>query len=425
MSASSPASTSALAGKFLGAGLAGLALTAVGLFVGDAHGVALSYVVGIAYWTAVAIGMLMLVMIHHIFDAGWSTVIRRQFEHGLSAFFWLFILFIPLLVSVWVKPGFVWPWMDLSHPLHGGHGTVGEDILYQKKASFLNKEMFTGMTLAFFAGWIWLSARLRKASFTQDKDGSAQWTFMNRKTAAFGIPINALALSFAAIYWMKSLEYHWFSTMYGVWFFANCMRAAMAIGVVITWWLYTRGDYKGIFNTNQLHCLTALAFAFVVFWAYVTFSQYFLIWNANVPEETFWYNIRETGDWKWVGMLLLFGHFFVPFLSWLSYRRKATIKPALAISLWTALIILIDLCYNVLPALKDAHDEPLPFLSLNLLWVLSSVVGVGGICAWAYLKSFASGRAKLIPIRDPRIVESLTHHEATAPEPGHQAASAH
>jgi hypothetical protein len=157
----------------------------------------------------------------------------------------------------------------------------------------------------------------------------------------------------------------------------------------------------------------ALAYAFVVFWAYVTFSQYFLIWNANVPEETFWYNIREHGDWVWVGLLLLFGHFFVPFLAWLSYRRKSTLGPALAISLWVAAVILVDICYNVLPALKDAHDEPLPFLSLNLLWVLSSVVGIGGICAWSYLKSFAT--TKLIPIRDPRIVESLTHHEATAP----------
>jgi hypothetical protein len=246
---------------------------------------------------------------------------------------------------------------------------------------------------------------------------------MSRKTAAFGIPINALALSFAAIYWMKSLEYHWFSTMYGVWFFANCMRAAMAIGVVITWWLLARGDYKGIFNTNQLHCLTALAFAFVVFWAYVTFSQYFLIWNANVPEETFWYNIREHGDWLWVGMLLLFGHFFLPFFAWLRYRNKAEIKPALRVSLWIAVIILVDLCYNILPALKDAHDEPLPFLSLNLLWVATSVVGVGGICAWSYLKSFPT--ARLIPIRDPRIVESLTHHEAAAPEPGQVAEGAH
>jgi hypothetical protein len=86
------------------------------------------------------------------------------------------------------------------------------------------------------------------------------------------------------------------------------------------------------------------------------------------------------------------------------------------ISIWVAVVILVDICYNVLPALRDSHEDPLPFLSLNLLWVLSSVIGVGGVCVWSYLKSFAT--TKLIPIRDPRIVESLTHHEATAPEPG-------
>ena len=404
--------TATLANKFLGAGLAGLALTAVGLAVSPTQHVALSYLVGVSYWTAVCIGMLLLVLIHHIFDAGWSVVIRRQFEHGLAAFKWLFVLFLPLLICAWMKPGLIWPWMDLTHVLHGGH-TVGADPLYLKKASFLNLNMFTGMTVAFFGIWIWLSARLRRASFTQDTDGDAKWTFMSRRTAALGIPLTALSLSFAAIYWMKSLEYHWFSTMYGVWFFSNCMRAGMAFGVVITWWLCARGDYKGIFNTNQLHCLVALAFAFVVFWAYITFSQYYLIRNANVPEETFWYNIRESGDWLYVGLLLLFGHFFVPFLLWLSYRRKATLLPALRISLWVALIILVDLCYNILPALKDGQDVPLPFLSINLLWVLASVVGVGGVCAWAYLRSFAT--TKLIPIRDPRITESLTHHEATAP----------
>ena len=412
-SAATPASTAALANKFLFAGLGGLGVTALGYFVsGDPRAVAMCYLVGIAYWSAVCIGMLLLVLIHHVMDAGWSTVIRRQYEHGLSAFFWLGVLFLPLLASAWMHPGFIWPWMDLNHVLHGGH-TVGTDPLYLKKGSFLNLKMFTGMTVGFFAIWIWLSARLRKASFRQDADGDTKWTFMNRRTAAFGIPLTALALSFAAIYWMKSLEYHWFSTMYGVWFFANCIRAGLAFGVVITVWLYNRGDYKGIYNTNQFHCLTALAFAFVVFWAYITFSQYFLIWNANVPEETFWYNIRETGDWLWVGMLLLFGHFFVPFLAWLSYRRKSTRAPALRISIWIAVTILVDICYNVLPALKDAHDEPLPFFSIRLLWVLTSVIGVGGICVWAYLRSFPT--AKIIPIRDPRIVESLTHHEATAP----------
>jgi len=408
-----PVPTATLATRFLGAGIVGLILTAIGFALShDKQGVALSYVVGITYWTAVAIGMLMLVLIHHIFDAGWSVVIRRQYEHGLAAFGWLGLLFVPLIVSLWLKPGFIWSWMDTALPLHGGHGTIGTDPLYVKKAGFLNRNMFTGMTVGFFVIWYWLSARVRKASFSQDADGAAKWTFMNRKTAAFGIPLNALALSFAAIYWMKSLEYHWFSTMYGVWFFANCMRAALAFGVFITVWLYARGDYKGIFNKNQFHCLTALAFAFVVFWAYVTFSQYFLIWNANVPEETFWYNIREHGDWLWVGLFLLFGHFFLPFFAWLRYKNKTDLKPALFISIWIAVVILVDLCYNVLPVLKH-HDEPVNFISINLLWVLTSVVGVGGICVWAYLRSFA--KTKIIPIRDPRIVESLTHHEATAP----------
>ncbi|SDS28018.1 hypothetical protein [Opitutus sp. GAS368] len=417
---SAPASTASLANKFLGAGLAGLAVTALGLFVSPAQHVALSYLVGVAYWVAISVGMLLLILIHHLTDAGWSTVIRRQYEHGISAFKWLFVLFLPLLISAWVKPGLVWPWMDLGHTIHGGH-TVGADPLYLKKAGFLNLNMFTGMTLGFFAVWTGLAWLLRKASFSQDQDGDAKWTFMNRRTAAGGIVLTALSLTFAAIYWMKSLEYHWFSTMYGVWFFANCVRGGLAFAVFITCWLYARGDYKGIFNTGHFHALVALAFAFVVFWGYVTFSQYFLIWNANVPEETFWYNIRESGDWWYVGMLILFGHFFVPFLAWLYYPFKSNRKPAAIISGWVAFIILVDLCYNVLPALKDAHDEPLPFLSINLLWVLTSVIGVGGVCVWSYLRSLPT--AKLIPIRDPRIVESLTHHDATAPEPG--AASAH
>ncbi len=410
---SAPSSTASLAGKALVVGLAGLAATAAGLLVSPVKHVAVSYLVGISYWSAIVIGMLLLVMIHHIFDAGWSTVIRRQFEHGLSAFKWLFVLFLPLLISAWVKPGLIWAWMDLSHPLHGGHGTVGEDVLYVKKSGFLNQGMFTGMTLGFFAIWMGLSAWLRRNSFAQDADGDTKWTFSSRKAAALGIPLTALSLTFAAIYWMKSLEYHWFSTMYGVWFFANCVRAALACAIFIQTWLWLRGDFKGILNTNHWHCVGTLTHAFTIFWAYVTFSQYFLIWNANVPEETFWYNIREHGDWLWVGMLILFGHFFVPFLYLLGYKNKSTRCGLMPIAIWVAAIILVDLCYNILPVLTDAHDEPLPFLSLNLLWVLTSVVGVGGICVWSYLRSFPT--TKLIPIRDPRINESLTHHEATAP----------
>lgn len=417
VSATLPASGSTASGasKALTIGLAGIGATALGLLVSGPKVVALSWLVGVSYWTAIAIGMLLLVMIHHIFDASWSVVLRRQYEHGLSAFKWLALLFSPLILVTWFKPGLIWKWTDLNHELHG-HGTVGEDVLYLKKAGFLNPTMLSAMTALFFLLWIWLSYRLRKASFTQDADGNAGWTHMNRATAAFGIPLVALALTGAAIFWLKSLEYHWFSTMYGVWFFANCARGALSIGVIIMVWLYARGDYKGILNKNHLHSIGQLMLAFTVFWAYVTFSQYFLIWNANVPEETFWYNLREINNsngepnqWKWVGMTLLFGHFFLPFFALLSYRFKVTQPIIRRIAYWILAIILVDIIYNVMPVLKDAHGDPKPFLSLSLLWTLTAVVGVGGVCVWAYLKSFPS--AKLIPIRDPRIKECLTHHE--------------
>lgn len=415
LSAESP-STASAASKALTIGLIAIGVTALGLFVSGAKVVAYSWLVGLTYWTAIAIGMLMLVLIHHIFDASWSTVVRRQFEHGLAAFKWLGLLFLPLvLVSFFYKRSLIWKWLDLEYQLGGGH-TVGHDPLYLKKAAFLSPAMFVGMTAAFFVIWIWLSARLRKASFSQDADGDLKWTFMNRTTAALGLPLGALTLTFAAIYWVKSLEYHWFSTMYGVWFFANCVRGALSIGVIIMVWLWQRGDYKGILNNNHFHSIGMLMLAFTVFWAYVTFSQYFLIWNANVPEETFWYNLREvtqdgsSNQWKWIGIFgILFGHFFIPFFFLLSYRFKITKHILRRIAVWILAIILLDMCYNIMPALKDAQGNALPFLSLNLLWVLTSVVGVGGVCVWAYLRSFPT--AKLIPIRDPRIGESLTHHE--------------
>ena len=406
---SNHAESSPLAAKALYVGLVGIAITALGILVSGAQTIAMAWLVGITFWTAIAIGMLLLILINHIFDASWSVLLRRQFEHGITAFKWLALLFLPLIVASWIAPhDVVWPWMNLAHETHGGR-TVGTDILYLKKSSFLNLDMFTGMTVLFFGIWIWLSARLRKASFNQDADGNSAWTSMSRKTAAFGIPLVALSLSGAAIYWVKSLEYHWFSTMYGVWFFTNCVRGALSVGVLMTLWLYARGDYKGILNKNHLHSIGQLMLAFTVFWAYVTFSQYFLIWNANVPEETFWYNIREYGDWWYVGMFILFGHFFVPFFTLLSYRFKVTHHIIKRIAYWILATILVDICYNILPAIKDAHGNPEPFLSIQLLWAILAVISIGGICVWSYLKSFPT--AKLIPIRDPRITECLTHHE--------------
>jgi len=404
------ASVPAGAGKALGIGVAGIAVTAIGIFISGAHIVATAWLVGLAFWTAMAIGMLLLTLIHHVFDAMWSTVLRRQFEHGLAAFKWLALLFLPLILVSWFGPrDTIWPWMNPGHLMMPKGITVGADIIYAKKVGFLNLRAFTVFTALFFGVWIWLSARLRRASFTQDVDGDPKWTKKNRITAGMGIPLAGLTLTFAAVYWIKSLEYHWFSTMYGVWYFANCMRGAYSLGVLIMLWLWNRGDYKGIIHEDTWHSIGKMMLAFTVFWGYIAFSQYFLIWNANVPEETFWYNLREYGDWWWIGMVLVFGHFLVPFLALLSYRFKVTPRIIRRIALWILTVIFLDLCWNILPALKDPSGHPLPFLSLTLVWAVTSTIGVGGVCVWAYLRSFAT--TKLFPIKDPRITECLTHHD--------------
>jgi len=395
--------------KALMIGLAGIAVTALGILVSGAHIVATAWLVGVGYWTAIAIGMLMMILIHHIFDSQWSVVLRRQFEHGIAAFPWLLLLFVPLILgSLLGKGDLIWPWMNPNHQIAAGHA-VKDDLLYVKKSPFLNLPLFAIVSVGFFGLWIWLSMRLRKASFTQDTDGALRWTKMNGKTAAFGIPMVALSLTGAAIYWLKSLEYHWFSTMYGVWFFANCMRGALSCGVLMQVWLYRRGDLKGILKTDHLWAIGQLMLTFTVFWAYISFSQYFLIWNANVPEETFWYNIREYKDWWYVSLFLVFGNFLLPFLLLLSYRFKVTHHIIRRIAYFVLFVIFVDLCYNILPALKDSAGNPQLFFSLNLLWAATSVVGVGGICLWAYLRDLP--KTKLIPIRDPRIADCLNHHD--------------
>jgi len=403
----------AKAGVALGIGLGGIALTAAGLFVAGPKVVAVSWLVAIGYWTAIALGMLFLVILHHMFDANWSTVIRRQFEHGLAAFKWLLILFLPLLLVSWFyEPGLVWSWMDPHALIPGHHERVGEDILYLKKSGYLNLGFFTVRAVLYYGIWIGLASILRRNSFRQDTDGDVKWTLSSRKWSAAAIPLTGLSLTFAAIDWFKSLEYHWFSTIYGVYYFATGMRGALACGVLMMIWLHRRGDYRGILNNNHLHSIGQLMLTFTMFWAYIAFSQYFLIWNANLPEETFYFNLREYGDWYWIGMAIVFLYFLFPFCYLLIYRYKIEHGRAKFIAWWILAMLFVDLCFNTLPAIKDAAGHPQPFFSPALIWQLTALTGVGGVCVWAYLRSLPT--AKLIPIRDPRIVESLTHHEASA-----------
>ncbi len=414
--AGSTRSVSAAANKALVLGLVGLAATGLGVVL-SGKAAAFSYLTGLVFWVAVSLGALFLIMIHHVFDAGWSTVLRRQYENWITCLPWLGLLFAPLLISAVIAPGLIWKWTDPAYDLSqvGGHGTVAQDVLWVKKSGLLSTLTLIIASFVGFGGWTLISSRLRAHSVAQDNDGDIAHTHANRFWTAVGLPFTALSMTLCVILWVKALDYHWYSTMFGVWFFAGAIRSALSLGVILMVWLWSRGDYKGILNNNHMHSIGMLMFAFTVFWAYITFSQYFLIYMANIPEETFWYSLREINKdgvfntWGYVGMFLLFGHFVAPFLTLIHYPVKLSKTWLPRVGAFIATVVLVDMTYNVMPSLKNSAGDAYPFLSLNLLWIATSVVGVGGVCVWAYLNSFA--KTKLIPIRDPRIVESLTYHE--------------
>ena len=397
--------------KWLFIGAVGLAVSLIGFFV-DTQIAAWSYLIGLIFITSIAVGMLFLVMIHHIFDAQWSVIARRQAEHYISALPYLGILFVPLFALTYLggDQGILWLWMDQGALAPGGHGTVATDILYQKKTWWLSETFFWVRAAFCFSVWSYFAWAFRRNSFAQDEDGEATHTFSSRKHAAIGLILVAFTWTAAAFDWVMSLEYHWYSTMFGVWIFASAMRASLAVMLLTCAHLVAKGPLKGIFNTKHLHDVATLAFAFTVFWAYITFSQYFLIWNANLPEETFWYNDREQGLWWPISMMLIFGYFLFPFLYMLQFPLKVNYKSMTFMACWLLSMNLLDGYFNILPSLKDVDGMSFQLFSdwTNIIWYISGVVGAGGILLWAYWTSFL--KTKIIPIRDPRIQECLNHN---------------
>ena len=393
-------------------GLLGLAIAGFGFFKGfQAHDARplMSWLIGIGFWLSMAVGMLFLTQIWYVFHARWPVIIRRQCEHFFAVFPVLFVLFIPLLAVTFTSDaGLLWQWMDGTNPLP--RGSVGEDPIYAWKQRYLNRMFFVIRSVGVFATFIMIAGLLRKWSFDTDKTGDINNTHKARRLSAIGLFICAGAASLGAIDWFKSLEYHWFSTMYGVWFFAASMRAALSAILIICVVLAAKGYLKGILKQSHRYDIGCMMLAFTIFWAYISFSQYFLIYNANIPEETFWYNIREKEGWWPVSMCLIFGHFLVPFLILLWYKTKIVIWRSVAIASWILVFHIIDLYWNIVPGkIADGHGHYTirPF-SVEV-FDIAAIIGVGGVCIWAFCNSMK--KAEPIPICDPNIVKSLNYAE--------------
>jgi hypothetical protein len=393
----------------------GLMLAIIGFFTDHEHKqFAFSWLQAFMFFLSLCGGALFLVLVHHLFDAGWSVAIRRFCEH-IAKLFWphLALLFIPILVLAPV----LYEWMNENPDL--------DPSLKAKLPLFTRPGFYGSAAFCFFVWWL-LSNRLRYWSLKQDVQATDNWatkpsaigrllglnqdspgivecTRQMRKFSALGIFLFALTFTLGAIMWMKGLQHEWYSTMYGVYYFAGSTWITLATAYVITMVLDRRGVLSEVLHEHQYYFLGSLLFAFTVFYAYVTFAQYFIIWNGNIPEETFWFVVREKGSWWWIGMVIIFGHFFLPFLALLRIDVKSVFKFMVPLCAWTWLMHYADLSFNIMPVL---HPDG---FALRWIWVdLGCWAFMAGVMSWGFLSHYS--KHPPYPLKDPRLLEAMGYY---------------
>jgi hypothetical protein len=345
------------------------------------------------FFLSICLGAWFLVLMHHLFDAGWSVPIRRFCEHISKLLFpCMLFLFIPIAI---LAPK-IYPWM-----MEQAHGNA-DHALRAKMPLFTTPGFYLSALFCFFIWWL-IPGRLRFWSLEQDKTGAALPTYKMRFYACIGIISFALTLTMAVVMWMKALEHQWFSTMYGVYYFAGSVWLTLATVYVITAILDRQGVLTEVLHEHQYYFIGSLLFAFTVFYAYVTFAQYFIIWNGNMPEETFWYVVREQGTWWYVGLVIIFGHFFVPFLGLLRIDVKSKFPYMTALAVWAWIMHYVDLSFNIKPIL---HPNGFPFL---WVWLDAGCAAfMLGILSWRFLKRYAAHPP--YPLKDPRLIEAMGYY---------------
>lgn len=361
-----------------------------------------SYLVAFAYVTSLALGALLLLMIGHAVSARWMVVVRRLQEAMVSALPMLALLFIPVALGL----GYLYVWADL--PAHIDPAHVDEELAHrlEHKRPYLNVPFFIGRTAFYFAVWILVAELLRRWSLARDRRAREPAgehegeTRRETRLAAAMLPLVGLCLTFAAFDWLMSLDPTWFSSMYGVYYFAGSFMGGLALLAVLSHATKRSGLLARELSRFHFHAVGRLLLAFVLFWAYIAFFQAMLIQIANRPEEVTFYLRRTEGTWLWFCYALIIGHFVAPFV--LLLPRDVKYRPAALATIagWLLVMHYIDIYWLILPFLHDTGAAP--------HWLdLAALMGVSGLAC-----AFAAWRQRGVPVlprNDPRLARALTY----------------
>jgi hypothetical protein len=344
------------------------------------------------FFLSLALGGLFFVLIQYAAQGGWGIVVRRIGETIFATLPVMAALFVPLLFGL----SDLYSWAV--------HGAADQDALLRWKAPFLNVPFFLIRAVIYFACWSLIALMYYRDSRAQDVSGDPQGvTARLRRLAGPAIIVLALTQTFASIDWIMSLTPHWYSTMFGVYFFAGAFVGFIALLSILAAAMRQAGLLESVISPEHLQDIGKLLFAFTAFWAYIAFSQFFLVWYANLPEETIWYKARLEGSWKAVSVLLMVGHFGIPFFYLMGRavkRRNATLAIGGA---WMLAMHFVDLYWQVMPTLHP-HGIRLTVLDVAAFAAVGGclVAGVGWLMR----------RQALVPLRDPKLAESLAFENA-------------
>ena len=347
-----------------------------------------AYLVAYLFWLTLALGGLFFVLVQFAARAGWSVAVRRLAEHVAGTLPLFALLFVPLAAGA----GTLFPWSDAA--------VVAADPVLRGKSAYLDGGFFILRGAVYVIAWAAMGWWFRRRSLAQDASADPRTTRLLQSVSAPALIVFAVTLTYASFDWIMSLDPHWFSTVFGVYLFAGSAMAIFALVSLLAILLERRGGpLEGVVTAEHYHDLGKLLFGFVVFWAYIAFSQYMLIWYGNLPEERVWFAERLGNGWLAVSIALALAHFVLPFFYFLPVRTKRHRGLLAAGCLWVLAAHALDLYWLVMPAVHPAGP------TLSPLDVLAWL-GVGGL--FTANLGLLLRRPALVPVGDPRLPESLS-----------------
>jgi len=341
-----------------------------------------NYLIMFMFIASIGLGSLAFVAIEYMAGAIWSTPFRRIAEFLSAPIPLLLILVIPIILGA----NTLYHWTNTN--------IVANDPVLQGKSSYLNLNFFIIRIAIYIFIWILFYYLINRNSRLQDTNNDVKFTKNNIKLSVAFAPVFIITLTFAAIDLMMSLEPHWYSTIYGVYYFAGTLVAGIASFALVTIFTLEGKFFDSRINNKHLHSVGILLFAFNIFWAYIAFSQYLLIWYANLPEENYWFLNRMNGSWVYLSLGMVFIHFIIPFLVLIPSYAKTNLRTLKIMSIWLLAVHYLDLYWLVMPT----YDKS----GIVFGWVeIGFPVAAVGIIILLF--KFKSRNNNLMPIGDPKL----------------------